>query len=302
MRWLQRLLCPHVMLPDDLVTPEWLQSNLAAVNLLDARFAMPNSGRNPATDYAAKHIVGAVFFDIEAIADKNTSFPHMLPTADEFAIALSSIGFDPRQPTVIYDDGSTLGACRCWWMLRVFGIENTALLDGGLPAWEAAGLPVTNIITAPARTNIITPQHHPERVWTLAQVHNNLAEGSIVLVDARAAPRFKGEQSEPRAGLPSGHIPGSLNVPFNHLLDNTSKKFKSNAEIQALLAQAGLVQNEAVVATCGSGVSACVLAFAFHRLGQDIPVYDGSWAEWGSTTGCPIMLGPAQRLNPPAED
>ncbi len=293
---------PAAALPGALVTPEWLQANRSGVNLLDATFVLPNSGRDPAEEYAARHIAGARFFNIEAIADQKTALPHMLPSPEEFAAALRQLGVDDRQPIVIYDDGSALGACRCWWMLRVFGFDNIALLDGGLSAWQAAGYAVTDH-AAPARKGRFTALFHPELVWRQEQVLDNLKTGNVLLLDARPAPRFKGEQAEPRPGLQRGHIPGSLNLPSASIIDANSKRFKSPAELQILLADAGVRQDEPIVTTCGSGVSACVIAFALYLLGRaDVPVYDGSWAEWGGAAGCPVMLGPAQRLAPPPDD
>lgn len=287
---------PAATLSGALVTPEWLQANLTGVNLLDATFVLPNSGRDPVAEYTARHIAGARFFSIEAIADKSTALPHMLPSEAEFATAMRQLGIDERKPIIVYDDGSALGACRCWWMLRVFGFDKIALLDGGLPAWQAAGYAVTDAVE-PARNGRFTARFRPELVWNREQVLDNLKTGDVLLLDARPAPRFKGEQAEPRPGLQRGHIPGSLNLPSATLLDANSKRFKSPAELQILLADAGVRQDEPIVTTCGSGVSACVIAFALALLGRDaIPVYDGSWAEWGSTAGCPVMLGPPQRL------
>lgn len=293
---------PAAHLPGALLTADWLQRHLGQVNLLDATFVMPNSGRNPQADYAARHIPTAQFFSIEEIADKTTPLPHMLPTPEAFAAALVALGFDQTKPTVIYDDGSLLGACRCWWMLRVFGYDTLALLDGGLPVWEAE-FPVTNQpeIVRPGR---FTASWRPELVWRREQVLDNLASAQAIVLDARPAPRFKGEQAEPRPGLQRGHIPGSLNLPYGDLIDPQSRRLKPRATLQMLFAEAGVKPDEPLVMSCGSGVSACVLAFALHLLGRrDIPVYDGSWAEWGLTPGCPVMLGPPQRpLNEATED
>lgn len=292
---LQRFMAePPVHLPGSLVTADWLQRHREDVNILDATFAMPNSGRDPMTDFVAKHISGAQFFSIEAIADKNTPLPHMLPEPEVFAAALVALGFDEAKPTVLYDDGTLLGACRCWWMLRVFGYDTIALLEGGLPAWETEF--TTTSLQQAVKPGRFAPKFRPELVWNGDQVVENLASTQAVLLDARAAARFSGEQAEPRPGLQRGHIPGSLNLPYADLFDPQSKRLKPRAALQILFAEAGVKADEPLVMTCGSGVSACVLAFALYLLGRrDIPVYDGSWAEWGSTAGCPVMLGPPQR-------
>ena len=290
-----------VALPSSLVTPAWLNSHLGQVNLLDATFAMPGSGKHAGVDYALQHIPGAQFFNIEEIADPDSEWPHMLPVADEFASALVTLGFDENRSTVIYDDGSTMGACRCWWMLRVFGYDSAALLDGGLPAWEKAGHAVTDAVT-PECAGAFTPNFRTELVWDKRQVLENMQRGDTVLLDARSPQRFKGEAAEPRPGLRRGHIPGALNVHYATLLDTETKCFKTPDALREVISQAGIHESEPLAATCGSGISACVIAFALHLLGRsDVPVYDGSWAEWGASAGNPIMQGPAQRLQPPRD-
>lgn len=283
-------------LPGALITAGWLQGNLKSLNILCASFAMQGSNKDPAADFNAAHIPGARFFSIEHIADHINPLPHMLPRPEAFADAMRALGFDERLPTIIYDDGSVLGACRAWWMLRCFGYDRIALLDGGLPAWQSAGCSVTDT-AAPARRGRFTTRFRPELVWSISDVQDNLAAGNAVLLDARSAARFKGEQPEPRAGLRRGHIPGSLNLPYSQLLDPMTGGFLAVADMEILLQQTGINRDEPIVATCGSGVSACVIVFALHLLGRsDIPVYDGSWAEWGGPPTNPAMLGPGQRL------
>lgn len=288
-------------LPSALVTPTWLHQHLGAVNLLDATFAMPGSGKNAGVEYALRHISGAQFFNIEELADPDSEWPHMLPMADEFATALVALGFNENLPTVIYDDGSIMGACRCWWMLRVFGYNNIALLDGGLPSWERAGFTTTAEVT-PEHTGVFTPRFRADLVWNKQQVLDNLHHGATVLLDARSPQRFKGEAIEPRPGLQRGHIPGALNVHYATLLDAESKCFNSPVKLREVFLHAGVQDNEPLAATCGSGISACVIAFAQYLLGNsDVPIYDGSWTEWASSAGYPIMQGPAQRLKPPRD-
>ncbi|MEJ0062631.1 MAG: 3-mercaptopyruvate sulfurtransferase [Alphaproteobacteria bacterium] len=289
-------------LPSPLVEPEWLKANLGRVNLLDATFAMPGSGRNPAAEFHARHIPTAQFFDLEIASDPETTLPHMLPAPEAFADYMRQLGVDERKPTIIYDDGAYLGATRLWWMLRVFGHDNIALLHGGLPAWQAAGHPLTDKIDPPGKGRF-TATFRPELVWSLAQVTDNLEHGDTVMLDARASGRFRGEQPEPRPGLARGHIPGSLNLPFSELIDPATKQLWPAARLKEIFTGAGINSGESITATCGSGVSACVLAFGLFLLGRgDVPVYDGSWAEWGADKVNPVMLGPPQRLKTPILD
>jgi thiosulfate/3-mercaptopyruvate sulfurtransferase len=284
-----------------LVEPEWLRQHAAAVNLFDAGFAMPGSGRNMAAEFDAKHIAVAQYFDLEIASDSKNPLPHMLPLPEAFADYLKLLGFDDRKATVIYDDGTYLGASRLWWMLRVFGYDNVALLHGGLPGWDAKQFPVTSVIATPKPGRMVA-DFHPELVWEQDHVTANLDHGQTVLLDARAAPRFRGEQAEPRPGLRRGHIPGALNLPWPELIDPATKRFWPTERLREIFTGAGISLDEPLATTCGSGVSACVLAFGLYLLGrQDIPVYDGSWAEWGREGSNPIMLGSGQRLLKPYE-
>ncbi len=280
-----------------LVEPGWLRDHLPDVNLFDASFVMPGSANNMAAVFHTKHIPQAQFFDLEIASDPQNPLPHMLPRPEAFADYLRLLGFDERKATVIYDDGTYLGATRLWWMLRVFGYDNAALLNGGLPGWEAAQYPVAAEITAPKHGRM-TASFRPELVWTKDQVAANLDHGQAVLLDARSAPRFRGEQAEPRPGLRRGHIPGALNLPWSELIDPASKRFWPPERLREIFAGVELRPDEPITTTCGSGVSACILAFGLFLLGRaDIPVYDGSWAEWGRATTDPVMMGPPQRLH-----
>lgn len=274
-----------------LIEPEWLRQHAAEVNLLDAGFSMPGSGRNMAAEFDVKHIAGAQYFDLDIASDAKNSLPHMLPEPEAFADYVKLLGFDDRKATVIYDDGTYLGASRLWWMLRVFGYDNVALLHGGLPNWEAKHFSVTTVIATP-KPGRITANFRPELVWSLAQVAANLDHGQTTLLDARAAPRFRGEQAEPRPGLRRGHIPGALNLPWPELIDPATKQFWPVERLREIFTGTGIRLDEPLATTCGSGVSACVLAFGLFLTGRnDVPVYDGSWAEWGREGSNPIMLG-----------
>jgi thiosulfate/3-mercaptopyruvate sulfurtransferase len=279
-----------------LVEPEWLLQHAAGVNLFDAGFAMPGSGRNMATEFAAKHIDGAQYFDLEIASDTNNFLPHMLPQPDKFVDYLKHLGFDDRKTTVIHDDGTYVGASRLWWMLRVFGHDNVVLLNGGLPGWEALHLPVTKEIASP-KAGRLSSDFRAELVWTQDHVAANLDHGQTILLDARAATRFRGEQAEPRPGVRRGHIPGALNLPWPELIDPATKRFWPMERLREIFIGTSIRLDEPIATTCGSGVSACVLAFGLFLLGRsDIPIYDGSWAEWGREGSNPIMLGAGQRL------
>lgn len=299
MSLLARLFKSQSLQVSGLVEPEWLAAHRQRVNVMDASFALPGSDQNMAAMFHGKHIPEAQYFDIEIASDPKNTLPHMLPNPDAFADYLKQLGFDDRKATVIYDDGTYLGAARFWWMLRVFGYENAAILNGGLPGWEAKNFSVTAAISPP-HPGHMTASFHPELVWNHAQITANLDHGQAVLLDARSTPRFRGEKAEPRPGLRRGHIPGALNLPWSELADPATKRFWPPERLQEIFTGAGIRPTEPIITTCGSGISACVLAFGLFLLGRtDIPVYDGSWAEWGRESSNPVMMGPPQRLQNP---
>ncbi len=275
---------------DSLVDVTWLERHRGDEDLcvLDASWHLPNSGRDAGSEYLAGHIPDAVFFDIDRIADTDSGLPHMLPDAEHFAREVGQLGVDNRTRVIVYDSVGLFSAARVWWMFRVFGHERVAILDGGLPAWQRAGLPLEAgpVERLPAR---FVAQADPEAVWTLEDVHGNLDTGSAVLVDARPSGRFDGSASEPRPGLPSGHIPGARNIPFNMVTDPDTGCVRPPTELREQFAD---LDDRLVVCSCGTGVTACVLAFALHRLGRDdVAVYDGSWTEWAGRGDLPIEIG-----------
>lgn len=268
-----------------LVSTEWLAEHLSApdVRVVDASWFMPAAGRSGAKEYETQHIPGAVFFDIDDIADTGIPLPHMLPPAEKFASRVRKLGLGSGNKVVVYDSqGLATAAARVWWMFRVFGHRDVAVLDGGLPKWLAEGRPLEDLPPMP-RDRHFLPQVNATLVRTFDQVNSNLTTRREQIIDARSAARFAGTAPEPWPTLHVGHMPGALNVPYVDLIDETSHTLKPAAALKARFDAAGVDFAKPIVTSCGSGVTACVLALALHVLGhRDVAVYDGSWAEWGT--------------------
>jgi thiosulfate/3-mercaptopyruvate sulfurtransferase len=281
--------------PEALVSTEWLAAHLGdpQVRILDSSFKQPGITPTAREDYDVGHIPGAVFFDIDDVAEPGTGLPHMIPSPERFAAKMVERGIGNGDKIIVYDANGLSSAGRAWWMMRLFGHDNVALLDGGLPKWKAEGRPFeTSVPPVPSRQ--FTARLDPSLVRDKASVMVNVSSRREQLVDARAAGRFDGSAEETWPGRRRGHIPGSRNLPFDQVTDPKTRQLKSAEELRALFNTAGVTFHRPVVASCGSGVTACALAFAAYLIGyEDVAVYDGSWSEWGLPGGPPIETGPA---------
>ena len=277
-----------------LVYTDWLAANLDRDDLVivDASWFMPGTPRDAAAEYAEGHIPGAVFFDIDQISDHATDLPHMLASPADFAVAARRLGVEATSTVIVYDTAGLFSAPRVWWNFRAMGHVAVAVLDGGLPKWLAEGRPVENGWREPPHGDF---KSHPDAslVRTLGQVREALADRSAVIVDARPAARFSGEAAEPRPNLRPGHMPGARNVPFARILSDGGCLQPAD-EVRAVFAAAGVDLDAPIITTCGSGISAAVLALALAAIGRpDVAVYDGSWSEWGARAETPVAVGPA---------
>ncbi len=274
-----------------IVTPTWLAENLGAPDLavLDASCYLPTTLRDADQEYLAGHIPGAQRFDIETIADTASPLPHMLPTREAFAEAVGAMGISERDTIVCYDGLGMFSSPRVWWTFRLFGAERVFVLEGGMPAWKAAGLPLEQgaVSRPPTRFHAREPA---DIVADLARIQSVLTERSAQVVDARSAERFRGDAPEPRPGLRAGHIPGSLNVPHTAVVRDG--RMLPPDDVRAAFLAGGVDLDRPIVTTCGSGVTAATLWLALDALGiEAVGLYDGSWSEWGSRDDLPVATG-----------
>ena len=278
---------------DALVTGDWLANELGASDLrvVDATYYLPSDGGDAAAEYEAAHIPGAVFMDLAELADTASSLPSMLPPAEKFASRMQSLGLGDDSRIVLYDRSPYTTAARAWFMLRTFGAHRVALLDGGFAKWQAEGRPLASGKEQP-RPGHFTVRADRSGVRDLAQMKANLTSGAEQVLDARSAARFTGEEPDPHPATQPGHIPGSTNLPYKQLF-NPDRTWKTGELLRAAFEGAGIDLATPLVTTCGSGITAAVLAFGAHLLGRHAALYDGSWSEWGAAPSTAKAVGPA---------
>ncbi len=278
--------------PKTLVSTDWLGRHLNDPDLrvIDASWHMPDAGRDARAEYAEAHIPGARFFDIDEIADQRSELPHMAPPTEKFVSRMRAMGVGDGHQVVVYDSTGIFSAPRVWWLFKLMGKSDVAVLDGGLPKWRAEDRPLEDLDPV-IRDRHMTVSLRNDLVRDVTQVARATKLGDPQILDARPAERFRGDTPEPRADLRAGHIPGSRNLPFADLLERDGT-MKAPAALEAAFREAGIDPDRPVITTCGSGVTAAILALGLSRIGRDDwSLYDGSWTEWGAFDDLPVEKG-----------
>jgi thiosulfate/3-mercaptopyruvate sulfurtransferase len=280
--------------PKTLVSTDWLAAHFKDPDLriLDGTMFMASEGRSGQAEYDAAHIPGARFFDIDDISDARSDLPHMAPPVEKFMSKLRAMGVGDGHQVVVYDAKGLFSAARVWWLFRLMGQDNIAVLDGGFPKWQAEGRPIEDMPPI-IRDRHMTVRRQNQMVKDVTQVAAAAKLGDYEILDARSAARFRGDAPEPRSGLRAGHIPGSKNVPYTDLL-NADMTMKEPDALRAVFAAAGVDMTKPVITSCGSGVTAAIINLALERIGKtDHALYDGSWTEWGAFPTLPVATGEA---------